>query len=96
MAVVEILQWSLELMTYLSDRVARPASFAELKARYPQLSRNTLKNRLDTLVEARWLLETNGCYAPHPEMARLYARINKSFETVSRNALETMKIYESH
>ncbi len=95
MANVDILLWCMELMTALSERVVRPASLSELLERYPTISRNTLKNRLDTMVAAKWLLETQRGYIVHPEVARMYVRAQKSFYQVTAEAVETMKMFET-
>jgi len=94
MAVVEILQWSTELIDKLTSRVASPVSLAELREMYPDMARNTLKNRIDTLLSAEWLREHKHGYVLHPRMAQRYARINRGFVDAVGDAVDLVKMYQ--
>jgi|GEM_PF-4567212 len=94
MPTVKILTWAIELITWMTGRAARPVSLAELLERYHDLSRNTLKNRMDTLSAAGWLHEMEHGYVIHPNLARMYLTVQESFHQQMATTVGIMDAYQ--
>ncbi len=78
MAAVETLRWGLEILRILTSHTLDPLTLKGLRDIYPDVPPTTLKNRMQSVVDAGYARKLGGGWVLEPDTRKIFEAMKDS------------------